>query len=134
MSKDFQKMWTELGVNLENHDRLLEHEAKKHERAFLSQKNRPEGMAYFDEALHASHAARCAEIPPSKRIRSPGSGLVALIKTETGFLGGGGALPLFPTIPRSAILPRLTGTDCTGAGDAKDRTSNCYWRRAARAR
>jgi hypothetical protein len=52
---DYRKMWTELGLDLEAQDQLF---AKTH----LSQKNRPAAMTLFDQAFHASHAARVAEL------------------------------------------------------------------------
>jgi len=62
MATDFRQMWTELGMNLELHDELMASMAKSHERTHLSQVNRPEQMKYFDDALHACHAERVAEI------------------------------------------------------------------------
>ncbi len=62
MRHDFRKMWTELGLNLANHDELMASQARLHEKTHLSQKNRPRAMKRFDQALHASHAERLAEI------------------------------------------------------------------------
>ena len=62
MKTDIRKLWAELDVNLDLHDELLAVMARSHEKTHLSQKNRPKGMAFFDEALHASHAGRVAEI------------------------------------------------------------------------
>jgi hypothetical protein len=53
---DYRKMWTELGLNLELHNQLLENLNRSHQRTHLSQKNRPETMKKFDEAFHAAHA------------------------------------------------------------------------------
>jgi benzoyl-CoA reductase/2-hydroxyglutaryl-CoA dehydratase subunit BcrC/BadD/HgdB len=55
-------MWTELGLNLDNHDALIASQSRLHEKTHLWQKNRPDAMKMFDEALHASHAERLAEI------------------------------------------------------------------------
>jgi len=62
MATDFRKMWTDLGVNLELHDQLMENSSKLHERTHLKQKNRPKKMDFFDHALHSSHAERVKEI------------------------------------------------------------------------
>lgn len=59
---DMRKMWKDLGLDLELHDDFLAEEEKLHEKIFLSQKNRPENMAKFDESFHASHRGRVAEI------------------------------------------------------------------------
>ncbi len=59
---DMRKIWKELGLNLELHDEFLAEEDRLHKKIFLSQKNRPETMALFDAAFHASHRGRVAEI------------------------------------------------------------------------
>ena len=59
---DFRKMWTDLGMNLELHDELMASQERLHEKTHLSQKNRPRAMKLFDEAFHASHRGRVAEI------------------------------------------------------------------------
>jgi len=59
---DYRKMWTELGMDLEAHDQLMESQEKLHAKTHLSQKHRPRAMALFDKAFHASHAARVAEL------------------------------------------------------------------------
>jgi benzoyl-CoA reductase/2-hydroxyglutaryl-CoA dehydratase subunit BcrC/BadD/HgdB len=59
---DYRKLWTELGLDLEAHDQLMESQEALHARTHLSQKNRPRAMALFDQAFHASHAERVAEL------------------------------------------------------------------------
>ncbi len=61
-SKQLHDMWTELGMDVPLHDRLLENSGKAHKRSFLWQKNRPAGMKAFDQALHDSHGQRVKEI------------------------------------------------------------------------
>ncbi len=55
-------MWSELGMDVELHHRLLQNSEKIHARNFLWQKNRPKAMKLFDEALHDSHGQRVKEI------------------------------------------------------------------------
>ena len=62
MPQDFRKLWTELGLDLKNHDELMASSARLHEKTHLSQKNRPAAMKRFDHALHACHRERLAEI------------------------------------------------------------------------
>jgi hypothetical protein len=62
MSEDHNAMLGELGVNLDLHDQLLASTNRLFEKTHLGQKNRPGGMSFFDEALHASHGARVKEI------------------------------------------------------------------------
>ncbi len=61
-SKQLHDMWTELGMDVQLHDRLMEHSENTHRRNFLWQRNRPEAMAAFDTALHDSHGQRVAEV------------------------------------------------------------------------
>jgi benzoyl-CoA reductase/2-hydroxyglutaryl-CoA dehydratase subunit BcrC/BadD/HgdB len=62
VSTDHRTLWKELGVNLDLHDELLASVARQFERTHLAQANRPAAMARFDEAFHASHGDRVAEI------------------------------------------------------------------------
>ena len=48
MSEDYRNMWKELGLDLETHDMLLGILAKAYQDIFLAQKNRPDGMKYFE--------------------------------------------------------------------------------------
>ncbi|MFC1611418.1 double-cubane-cluster-containing anaerobic reductase [Myxococcota bacterium] len=59
---DYNPILTDLGVDLVQHDALIASNDRHIEKTRLWQKNRPEGMAYFDHALHASHGERVAEI------------------------------------------------------------------------
>jgi benzoyl-CoA reductase/2-hydroxyglutaryl-CoA dehydratase subunit BcrC/BadD/HgdB len=61
-SRELHNMWTDLGMNVELHDRFLENGEKLHRRNFLWQKNRPKTMKLFDTALHDSHGQRVKEI------------------------------------------------------------------------
>jgi len=62
MTTDYRSMWKELGLNLDLHDKLMENTARLHRITHLWQKNRPEGMRFFDEALHGCHSSRVKEI------------------------------------------------------------------------
>lgn len=55
-------MWSDLGMNLELHDQLLESNSRLFKKTHLWQKKRPAAMALFDRALHDSHGQRVAEI------------------------------------------------------------------------
>ncbi|MCK5131795.1 MAG: 2-hydroxyacyl-CoA dehydratase [Candidatus Sabulitectum sp.] len=61
-SKQLYDMWTELGMEVKLHDKLLENSEKLHKRNYLWQTNRPIAMKLFDTALHDSHGQRVAEI------------------------------------------------------------------------
>lgn len=67
MSKDYKKMWSALEINLEAHDGLLAVLSDAYTNIYLSQKNRPEGMKYFDFVISEVHGLRIAEIVKVKK-------------------------------------------------------------------
>jgi len=60
-------MWTELGLDLEAHDALLGVLGQAYGDIFLSQKNRPEGMGYFDFVMSEVHGLRIRELLDEKK-------------------------------------------------------------------
>ena len=64
---DYRPMWTELGLNLEAHDALLGILSQAYGDIFMSQKNRPEGMAYFDFVMSEVHGLRIKELMDAKK-------------------------------------------------------------------
>jgi benzoyl-CoA reductase/2-hydroxyglutaryl-CoA dehydratase subunit BcrC/BadD/HgdB len=63
---DYTKMWSELGLDLQAHDALLAVLGGAYTDIFLSQKNRPEGMKYFDFVMSEVHGLRIQEIMDAK--------------------------------------------------------------------
>ncbi|MDH5186425.1 MAG: double-cubane-cluster-containing anaerobic reductase [candidate division WOR-3 bacterium] len=57
-----EKMWQELGLDVELHNELLKSIDRTFQQTVGAQKNRPEGMKYFDNVLHESHGGRVAEL------------------------------------------------------------------------
>jgi benzoyl-CoA reductase/2-hydroxyglutaryl-CoA dehydratase subunit BcrC/BadD/HgdB len=55
-------MWAELGLNLEAHDMLLGAVGQMYGAAYMSQKDRPEGMSYFDFVISEIHGLRIKEL------------------------------------------------------------------------
>ena len=68
MSKatDYRPMWAKLGLDLEKHDALLGVLGQAYQEIFLSQKDRPEGMGYFDFVMSEVHGLRIQEIQDAK--------------------------------------------------------------------
>ena len=64
--KDYTKMWEGLGLNLENHAGLLGVLSKAYADIYLSQKNRPKSMDYFDFVISEVHGLRIEEIVNAK--------------------------------------------------------------------
>lgn len=67
MTVDYRQMWKELGLNLENHDALMEVLGKVYAEIFVSQKNRPEKTSYLDFVMSEVHGARIQELVDAKK-------------------------------------------------------------------
>src|SRR4030043_2278768 len=67
MSKNYKKMWSDLGMNLEAHDGLLAVLSDAYKNIYVSQENRPEGMKYFDFVISEVHGLRIEEILEAKK-------------------------------------------------------------------
>jgi len=63
---DHVQMWEELGLDVELHEKVLASIGASYETIIASQKNRPEGMQYFDTVIHESHGGRVREILDAK--------------------------------------------------------------------
>jgi Benzoyl-CoA reductase/2-hydroxyglutaryl-CoA dehydratase subunit, BcrC/BadD/HgdB len=66
MSEDYRNMWKNLGLDLTAHDALLEVLSKGYQDIYLAQKNRPEGMKYFDFVMSEVHGLRIKELMDEK--------------------------------------------------------------------
>ncbi len=66
MSEDYKSMWENLGLDLAAHDALLEVLGKGYQDIYLAQKNRPEGMGYFDFVMSEVHGLRIKELMDEK--------------------------------------------------------------------
>jgi len=63
---DYRKMWADLGLDLESHDALLSVLGGAYGDICLAQKNRPEGMKYFDFVMSEVHGLRIKELMDAK--------------------------------------------------------------------
>ncbi|MCE5251623.1 2-hydroxyacyl-CoA dehydratase family protein [bacterium] len=61
------QLWTDLGLDVPLHEKLVDSLGARYGEIIMSQKNRPRGMGYFDEAVHESHGGRIQEIVDAKR-------------------------------------------------------------------
>ncbi|MCA9730548.1 MAG: 2-hydroxyacyl-CoA dehydratase [Deferribacteres bacterium] len=66
MSHDYRPMWSDLGLDLDAHDALLDVLGKGYADIFLSQTNRPKGMEYFDFVMSEVHGLRIKELLDEK--------------------------------------------------------------------
>ncbi|MBL7205019.1 MAG: 2-hydroxyacyl-CoA dehydratase [Desulfobacteraceae bacterium] len=66
MSEDYRSMWKSLGLDLAAHDALLDVLGKGYQDIYLAQKDRPEGMGYFDFVMSEIHGLRVKELLDEK--------------------------------------------------------------------
>ncbi|MGB4269146.1 MAG: double-cubane-cluster-containing anaerobic reductase, partial [Spirochaetota bacterium] len=64
---DYTKMWTDLGLDLQAHDVLLGVLGNAYQEIFLSQKNRPQAMQYFDFVMSEVHGLRIKELVDARK-------------------------------------------------------------------
>jgi len=62
LTTDNREMWAELGIDLKPHDVLLNALGPIFQEVYLSQKNRPEGMGFFDFVVGDIHGIRVQEL------------------------------------------------------------------------
>lgn len=66
MGEDYTQMWTDLGLDLEGHDALLGVLGSAYGDIYMAQKDRPEGMTYFDFVMSEVHGFRIKELLDEK--------------------------------------------------------------------
>lgn len=66
MSENYRSMWQVLGLDLTAHDALLNVLGQAYRDIYLSQKNRPDGMGYFDFVMSEVHGLRIKELLEEK--------------------------------------------------------------------
>lgn len=111
-NQQYVDMWKDLGLNLEKHDVLLNALAKGYGDLFLTQKNRPTGMQYFDFVISEVHGLRIKELVDRKKagkkiigafcLYVPEELVYAADATMVGLCGGAD----FSIPDAEAVLPR----------------------------
>ncbi|NLC56947.1 MAG: 2-hydroxyacyl-CoA dehydratase [Armatimonadetes bacterium] len=64
---DYTELWQSLGLDLEAHDGLLRTLGQAYKEIYLSQKNRPAGMDYFDFVISEIHGLRIRELAEARK-------------------------------------------------------------------
>lgn len=114
MSKQYEPMWRELGLDLEAHDALLKVLAQGYQDIFLSQPNRPNGMDYFNFVMSEVHGLRIQELMDAKKQGRKVVGSYCVFVPEEIILAAGGvsvglcAGADFATDEVEKLLPRNT--------------------------
>ena len=95
---DYRKMWESLGMDVQRHDGLCEVLPASFGDVFLTQKNRPENMAYYDFVVSEIHGVRPAELLEIQKnggkvfgtfcVYVPDEVIIAADAAATGLCGG----------------------------------------------
>ncbi len=109
-----EEFWKELGIDIEKHDELMKVLPLVYQSVYLSQTNRPENIAYFDNFIADIHGARPREVFERKKNGDKVIGAFCAYFPEEIVLAAG-AVPLilcggadFPVADAEKILPRNT--------------------------
>jgi len=82
MQKDYTGLWEGLGLNLENHAGLLGVLSDAYKNIYLSQKERPNGMGYFDFVISEIHGLRVEEIYEAKKEKRKVARVVRVVRVR----------------------------------------------------
>ena len=111
---DYRPMWTGLGMDLARHDSLLEVLGQAYTQIYLSQKNRPEGMEYFDFVVSEAHGLRIQELVEHKKHGGTVVGSFCVYVPEDVVIAAGG-VPVglcagaeFAAADSDGLIPRNT--------------------------
>lgn len=87
---DYESLWSELGIDLKPHAELLEALLPLYREVYLSQKNRPRGMEYFDFVVGEIHGLRVQELNDFRRQGGKVVGTFCIYVPEELVLAAGG--------------------------------------------
>lgn len=90
MTEEYRKIWQELGINLKRHDGLLAALPGLYQEIYLSQKNRPAGMGYFDFVVSEVHGLRIKELMEHKARGGKVFATFCVYVSEEVIVAGGG--------------------------------------------
>ncbi len=86
----WEGMWKDLGLDLKAHECLLSALGPIYGEVYLSQRNRPKAMAYFDEVVADIHGARVKELLEVKKAGKPVVGTFCVFVPEELVWASGG--------------------------------------------
>lgn len=91
IAQEYIDLWNELEIDVPRLSKMLEGASKRHEDVFLSQKNRPLNMKYFDEFWDGFQTKRIKELNVIKKEGKPLVGTFCIFVPEEMVVGAGGA-------------------------------------------
>jgi benzoyl-CoA reductase/2-hydroxyglutaryl-CoA dehydratase subunit BcrC/BadD/HgdB len=90
---DHTELWSDLGLDVELHKSLVASVADDYRRMVEARPGRPEGMAYFDRAIHEAHGGRVQELVDAKEGGARVVGTFCIYVPDEVILGAG-AVPI----------------------------------------
>ncbi|MDY6856162.1 MAG: double-cubane-cluster-containing anaerobic reductase [Thermodesulfobacteriota bacterium] len=109
---DYIDMWKSLGLDMERHDQLLKALGMIYSDVYMSQKERPKGMEYFDFVMSEIHGLRIKELLDHKEKGGKVVGTFCLYVPDEIILAAGGVSvglcggAQFSIPAAEAVLPR----------------------------
>lgn len=109
---DWRQMWTDLDMDLEKHDILMNVLGQIYDDLFISQHDRPEGMGYYDFVMTELHGLRVKELMDMKEQGKKVVGTFCVFVPEEIVVGSGNACiglcagADFTVPDGEAVLPR----------------------------
>jgi len=88
--KAYPEMWKDLDMDVERFDKMRLMLGDIYEKTYLSQKNRPSSMAYFDNMIAEIHGGRVKELLDAKKEGKPVIGTFCVYIPEEIVLAAGG--------------------------------------------
>ncbi len=88
--KAYPEMWRSLDIDVERFDKARKMLGEAYEQSFLSQKNRPQSMVYFDNMITELHGSRIQELLDARKEGRPVIGTFCVYIPEEIVLAAGG--------------------------------------------
>ncbi|MGB6328241.1 MAG: double-cubane-cluster-containing anaerobic reductase [Halarcobacter sp.] len=89
--QEHKKLLSNIGVDVDRHAKMMSMGLESYQNQFMSQKNRPEGMKYFDWFMSEIQGGRIAEINELRKNKKPAVGTFCIFVPEEIIVGAGGA-------------------------------------------
>ncbi|MGE4296053.1 MAG: double-cubane-cluster-containing anaerobic reductase [Campylobacterales bacterium] len=90
VAPEFEALWDSLNIDKEKLGGMVKAAGARYDELFKTQKNRPEGMKYFDEFWAGFQTVRIQEINDAKKKGAPAVGTFCIFVPEEIVVGAGG--------------------------------------------
>lgn len=88
---EHRSLLKDIGVDVDRHAKMMEMGLESYKNQFMTQKNRPEAMKYFDWFMSEIQGQRIAEINELRKKKRPSIGAFCIFVPEEIIVGAGGA-------------------------------------------